>query len=284
MSWLDDNGGILCTDQPASPDGIVLASPTPLRISLLAPGAFWKVVTKGEHGHRVRGNLGLHTRRGRSRGPPPPGAPGPDASRTRWSPARDGQADPGSAQRRRDAAHRYPRGRAARRLELPASPPAPATSIPDGTGSATATATISGFTRPIAAVQAWVEIDHPEPEQLRLTLTGPDGATALLQNLTGVSQHPINTIFGRGEFASRLAKTGTTLTVEDLVTGATGRIKFFAVTLIPLAEDRRLTKRSSARVPRTLNPDPEPVRGVRCSAFGGAEHRDRTKTEHPESS
>ncbi len=133
---------------------------------------------------------------------------------------------------------------------------APATDIPDGAGSASVTATISGFTRPIAAVQAWVEINHPEPEQLRLTLTGPDGATALLQNLTGISQHPINTIFGRGEFTGRQANGTWTLKVEDLVTGVTGRIRFFAVTLIPLAERQTVTRRSSPRTPRTVNPRP----------------------------
>ncbi len=133
---------------------------------------------------------------------------------------------------------------------------APATAIPDGTGSATATATISGFTRPIGAVQAWVEIDHPEPEQLRVTLTGPDGATALLQNLTGVSEHPINTIFGRGEFNGRQANGTWTLKVEDLVTGVTGRIRFFAVTLVPFSERQTVTKRSSPRAPRVVNPRP----------------------------
>src|SRR6185295_19828775 len=47
-----------------------------------------------------------------------------------------------------------------------------ATDIPDGTGAATATAVISGSTRPLASVQVWAEINHPQPQQLRLTLIG----------------------------------------------------------------------------------------------------------------
>jgi subtilisin-like proprotein convertase family protein len=256
VSWLDDSGGILCSDQPAIPDGIICFSDSNSNLSLVAPGAFWRVVTKG--GSTDTGFAGtsastpavagavvlLHQARPDLT---PAGLVG--VLRATGKPILDPRN--GVVTPRIDTL-------AAVQLSVSSFgvSSAPAVAIPDGTGSATATATISGFTRPIAAVQAWVEIDHPEPEQLRLTLTGPDGATALLQNLTGLSEHPINTIFGRGEFAGRLANGTWTLTVEDLVTGATGRIKFFAVTLIPLAERQTVTRRSSPRTPSTVNPRP----------------------------
>jgi subtilisin-like proprotein convertase family protein len=127
-------------------------------------------------------------------------------------------------------------------FSISSSPPV---DIPDGTGSATATTTVSGFTRPIAAVQVWGEINHPEPEQLRLTLLGPDATSAVLRDQTGASQHPINAIYGKtdatvqslGVFAGKQANGVWTLKVEDLVAGTTGRISNFSVMLIPPPEN-----------------------------------------------
>lgn len=257
VSWLDDSGtGTLCTDQPANTDGVICFSNSTSSLSLLAPGAFWRVATRG--GGTDFGFAGTSASTPAVAGAvvllrqarpdlTPAGVIG--VLRATGKPITDPRN--GVVTPRVDTL-------AAVRLAASnfAVSSAPATDIPDGAGSASATATISGFTRPIAAVQAWVEIDHPEPEQLRLTLTGPDGASALLQNLTGISQHPINTIFGRGEFTGRQANGTWTLKVEDLVTGATGRIRFFAVTLIPLAERQTVTRRSSPRTPRTINPRP----------------------------
>jgi len=256
VSWSDDNGGILCTDQPASPDGIVCFSNSTSSLSLLAPGAFWSVVTKG--GGTNTGFAGTSASTPAVAGAvvllrqarpdlTPAGLVG--VLRATGKPitdARNGVVTP--------------RIDTLAAVQLSASSfavsTAPSVEIPDGAGLASVTAAISGFTAPIAAVRVWVEIDHPEPAQLRLTLTGPDGATALLQNLTGISQHPINAIFGRGEFAGRQANGTWTLKVEDLVTGATGRIKFFAVTLVPLAQRQTVTRRSSTRTTRRLNPRP----------------------------
>jgi subtilisin-like proprotein convertase family protein len=123
-------------------------------------------------------------------------------------------------------------------FSISSSPPV---DIPDGTGLATATTTVSGFTRPIAAVQVWVEINHPEPQQLRLTLLGPDGTSALLRDQTGASEHPINAIYGKTDttvqsldvFVGKPANGMWTLKVEDLVAGTTGRIRNFSVRIIP---------------------------------------------------
>jgi subtilisin-like proprotein convertase family protein len=138
--------------------------------------------------------------------------------------------------------------------------------IPDGSGSATATATISGFTRPLANLQAWVEINHPSPAQLRLTLIGPDGTAVVLRNQTGQDEHPINAIYGKTDstaqslaaFAGKAANGTWTLKVEDLVTGVTGRIKAFAVTPIGLLDRQSISKRttSATRVPHGVTPRP----------------------------
>ena len=97
-----------------------------------------------------------------------------------------------------------------------------AVDIPDGSGSATATATILGFTRPLANIQAWVAINHPSPQQLRLTLIGPDGTSVVLRNQTGQDEHPINAIYGKTDptaqslaaFAGKTANGTWTLKVE----------------------------------------------------------------------
>jgi subtilisin-like proprotein convertase family protein len=116
----------------------------------------------------------------------------------------------------------------------------PAAAIPDGTGEATVTVTVSGFSGVVAGVQAWVEIDHNSPEQLRLTLTGPDGTSAVLQDETGQPEHPINAIYGKTDataqslavFQGRPPNGVWTLTVEDRVAGAAGRIRNFSITLV----------------------------------------------------
>ena len=144
--------------------------------------------------------------------------------------------------------------------------PSTAVDIPDGSGSATATATVSGFTRPLANIQAWVEINHPSPEQLRLTLIGPDGTSVVLRNQTGQDEHPINAIYGKTDqtaqslaaFAGKAANGTWTLKVEDLVTGVIGRIKAFAVTPIGLQQRQSISRRtvSAPRAPRGVNPHP----------------------------
>ncbi len=257
VSWCgnDTCTTILCTDQPASPDGIVCFSDSTSSLSLLAPGAFWSVVTKG-------GGTDSSLAGTSASAPAVAGAVAvlrqarPDLTPAGVIGVLRSTGKPITDTRNGVVT---PRVDTLAAVQLAASnfavSGAPAVDIPDGSGSATVTATVSGFAGTLAAVQAWVEINHPEPAQLRLTLGGPDGTTALLQNLTGASQHPINTIFGRGEFAGRQANGAWTLKVEDLVTGAPGRIRFFAVTLVPLAERPAVTRRSSSsRTPRALTP------------------------------
>jgi subtilisin-like proprotein convertase family protein len=115
------------------------------------------------------------------------------------------------------------------------------TAIPDGTGVATATTTVAGFTGSVASIEAWVEIDHSDPSQLRVTLIGPDGTSVILQDHTGQPQHPINAIYGKtdasaqslGAFQGKSGNGVWTLKVEDTSAGTSGRIRNFAVILLP---------------------------------------------------
>jgi subtilisin-like proprotein convertase family protein len=240
VSWLNDNGGILCTDQPAAPDGIVCFSDSMTNLSLLAPGAFWGVANKGGAPDTFSGTSAST-----------PAVAGAVALLRQARPDLSPQGVVGvlrmTGKPITDSRNGVvtPRIDTLAAVQLAASgfgvSTTAAVPIPDASGSATATATVSGVTRPMASVQVWVEIDHPEPEQLRLTLIGPDGTTAVLRDQTGSSQHPINAIYGKtdasaqslGVFAGKAANGVWTLKVEDLVAGATGRIKVFAVNVIP---------------------------------------------------
>lgn len=256
VSWSDGNGGIQCTDSPAVPDQIVCFSDSTSTLSVLAPGAFWRVATKGGgsvffHGtsasspavagavaliHQARPDLGPFGIIGLLRAT---GKPIFDARNNVTTPRIDTLA-----------AVQLATSNFASFSGTPVS-------IPDG-GTATATATTSGFTGALASVQALVEIDHPDPTQLTVTLIGPDGTSVVLQDQTGKAQHPINAVYGKTDasaqslsaFQGKQANGVWTLRVQDRVTGSTGRIRNFGITLLPgqPVEAIPLSAAASARV------------------------------------
>ena len=230
-----------CTDQPVTPDLVTCFSDSNTNLSLLAPGAFWTTVGKGGRTVVNFGGTSAST----------PAASGaialvrqarPDLTafgalgilRSTGSPVTDPRN--GIITPRVDtlAAVQLAAGRFAGFVGGPVA-------IPDGTGSASATATVSGLSGSIASVQVWVEIDHPDPRELRLRLTGPDGTSILLHDRTGAVQQPINAVYGRTDvpaqplsaFQGKQANGTWTVTVEDLVAGSTGRIRNFSVTIVP---------------------------------------------------
>jgi subtilisin-like proprotein convertase family protein len=111
--------------------------------------------------------------------------------------------------------------------------------IPDGAGSAYATLTLSGVPGSIENVRVWVQIDHDDPRELRVTLSGPEGPPVLLHDQTGAPSRPINAVYGLtnvpaqslSAFEGRSANGTWTLTVEDLVSGTAGRIRNFSVAM-----------------------------------------------------
>ncbi|HYB54086.1 MAG TPA: proprotein convertase P-domain-containing protein, partial [Thermoanaerobaculia bacterium] len=238
-TWLDDSGGIQCTDAPIAPDEIICFSDSSTALSMLAPGDFWLVANKG-------GGVGIFAGTS-SASPAVAGAVmllkqmRPDLS----------AAGINGILRATGAPILDPRnGVTTPRLDTLAAvtldpttffPYVGATpTIPDGTGSASASIMISGFSGSIAGIQVWVQLDHPDPEQLLVTLTGPDGTQVVLHDHTGVSEQPINAIYGKtdvpkeslGAFQGHQANGVWTLTVEDTVAdGSIGQIRNFAVLL-----------------------------------------------------
>ena len=240
VAWADDSGGTLCSDSPTSPDQVVCFSNSTSILSLLAPGAFWNVVTKGG-GQTTFSGTSAST----------PAASGAIVLLRQKYPNLSPSAILGILRSTGKPITDPRNGVVTPRIDTLAAVQTdstafgfytgPAVSIPDGTGSVTATAVVSGVTRPMASVQAWVEIDHSQPQQLRLTLIGPDGTTAVLQDQTGTTEHPINSNYGKttataqslGVFAGKVANGTWTLKVEDVVPGTIGRIRAFSVTVIP---------------------------------------------------
>jgi subtilisin family serine protease len=242
-SWLDDEGGIQCTDAPTAPDQIICFSNSSTALSLLAPGDAWLVAAKGQ---------GLNVFSGTSAA-----SPAVAGAVALLREAQPGLAPASLAGILRSTGKPItdprngvttPRVDTLAAVTLPANRFFPflgtAPTIPDGSGSASASVTISGFTGGVSGLEVSVEIEHPDPQQLRLTLTGPDGTQVILHDQTGQHEHPINAIYGKldlpaqslGIFQGRAPNGVWTLTVEDKVHDTPslhGRIRMFAVRLQP---------------------------------------------------
>ena len=230
-----------CTDEPVTPDLVTCFSNSNTNLSLLAPGAFWS--TFGKAG-RVVPNFGGTS----ASAPAASGAfalvrqARPDLTafgvlgvlRSTGKPVNDPRNNIITPRVDTLAAVQLATGRFAAFSGAPVA-------LPDGTGSASATAVVSGLSGSVASVQVWAQIDHPDPRELQLRLIGPDGTTVLLHDRSGAIQQPINAVYGRTDvpaqslsaFQGKLANGTWTLTVEDQVAGSTGRIRNFSVTVIP---------------------------------------------------
>ncbi len=240
VSWADDNGGTLCTDQPAVPDGIVCFSDSASNLTLLAPGAFWYVATKGGGAPEfdgtsaaapaVSGALALLRQAHPSLGPAAAAALLRTTGRTIADP-RNGIITP-----RIDTLAAVQLS--GTRFAASGSIPVP---VPDGVGSATVTATTAGFSGSLASVRATVEIAHNDPRQLRVTLTGPDGTAVILHDHSGAPNHPISGVYGLtrapaqslGAFEGKAANGVWILSVVDDVATISGSVRSFAVELVP---------------------------------------------------
>ncbi|HEX9287470.1 MAG TPA: S8 family serine peptidase [Thermoanaerobaculia bacterium] len=238
VRWSDPSG---CTDQPVVPDLVTCFSDSNTNLSLLAPGAFWTTVDKGGRTVVNFGGTSAST----------PAAAGAIALVRQARPALTAFGALGvlrsTGSRVSDPRNNIITPRVDTLAAIQLAPnrfagfSGSAVPIPDGTGSASATATISGLSGSVASVLAWAQIDHPDPRELRLRLTGPDGTSVLLHDRTGALQQPINAVYGWTDvpaqplsvFQGKPANGTWTLTVEDSVAGSTGRIRNFSVTIVP---------------------------------------------------
>jgi subtilisin-like proprotein convertase family protein len=230
-----------CTDQNVVPDLVACFSNSNTNLSLLAPGAFWSTVRKGGLANPNFGGTSASA----------PAAAGAIALVRQ---ARPDLTAFGVLGLLRMTGHPVtdprngiitPRVDSLAAVQLATSRFAgyvgPAVSFPDGTGSASAAAVVSGVSGSVASIQVWAQIDHPDPRDLRLRLTGPDGTSILLHDRTGAAQRPLNSLYGRTDvpvqalsaFQGHAANGLWTLTVEDQVAGSTGRIRNFSLTVVP---------------------------------------------------
>ncbi|HEU5250022.1 MAG TPA: S8 family serine peptidase, partial [Thermoanaerobaculia bacterium] len=230
-----------CTDQPATPDLVACFSNSNTNLSLLAPGAFWNTIGKGGRNVPTFGGTSAST----------PAAAGAFALVRQARPDLSGFGVLGVLRSTgvpvADSRNGIltPRVDALAAVQLAASRfggfVGSAIAVPDGTGSASATAIVSGLSGSVASVQVWAQIDHPDPRELQVRLTGPDGTSVLLHDRTGASQRPINALYGRTDvpaqplsaFQGHAANGIWTLTVSDQVAGTPGRIRNFSVTVVP---------------------------------------------------
>jgi len=240
-TWLDDTGGEQCTDAPATPDHVVCFSNSATSLSLLAPGAFWVVAKKGNGVNLFAGTSAAA-----------PAASGSVAALRQMRPAISprGVADvlratgtPITDPRNAIATPRIDALAAitldpnsffsAAQSVLPAM-------IPDGTGSGSVPIMVSGPTGTVSGLEVLVEIDHPDPQQLQVTLHAPNGTSVVLHDQTGQHEHPINAIYGTidepaeslGAFQGAPVAGLWTLTVEDVqadVPTHSGRIVNFGL-------------------------------------------------------
>ena len=230
----------LCVDDQIQPDRPTCFSNSNENLSLMAPGAFWNVVTKGGDLQSFSGTSAAA-----------PTAAGAVALLRQALPTLPPSAivgilaATGAPVRSPGNGVLTPRIDAFAAVQLASASYTPFTggpvAIPDGSGSAKASVTVSGFTQPLGSVQAWVQIDHSDPTQLKLTLAGPDGTSVVLADHSGAPEHPINTVYGRSSasatvlsaFEGKTANGLWTLTVQDTVSGVAGRIRNFALSLVP---------------------------------------------------
>jgi subtilisin family serine protease len=225
-----------CTDAPAAPDLVTCFSNSNTNLSLLAPGAFWSTIDRGG---------GLVPFAGTSASTP--AAAGALALLRQARPELSGSGAVGLLRSTGSPVTDPRNGIVTPRVDAFAAVQFPAADfgasantgaqIPDGSGFALATLDLSGVQSPIDTVRVWAQVDHDDPRNLRLTISGPDGPPVVLHDETGSLHRPINAVYGWTDnpaqplsvFQSRSANGTWTLKVEDLVPGTSGRIRNFSV-------------------------------------------------------
>lgn len=143
-------------------------------------------------------------------------------------------------------------GRTAPRIDLvsaldattPISGPCNSEVLPDGkTAGMTCEAYVSSLVGTAASVSVSLSIDHPDPTQLVVTLTSPDGTSVLLMNRSGTAGHAVREVFGKtaqpieplSAFVGRAVSGVWRLKVLDTVPGGAGRLVSWSLAIEPQA-------------------------------------------------
>lgn len=236
-------GGLAsCTDSVTGPDVVPCASNTGSALSVLAPGVGWTTTADG--GGQTSGFSGTSA-----------AAPATAGALLLARQARP-LADPGLAidlLRATGVPVRDSRtGLTAPRVDLGAALDASTpvlggcadASIPDGTrGGLVCDAVVSSLVGNVSTLFLALAIDHPDPTQLLVTLTGPDGTTVTILDHEGQAGAAVREVFGLTAASAEalsgfagLPVAGTwRLSVTDTVPGAAGRVVSWALFVEPSA-------------------------------------------------
>jgi subtilisin-like proprotein convertase family protein len=124
----------------------------------------------------------------------------------------------------------------------PVTGPCSSTSIPDGTSDGiVCDAFVSSIVGRVSSVVVSLAIDHPDPTNLVVSLTGPDGTSVVLMNRSGRPGYAVREVFGRtsipieplSSFAGKDAAGTWRLRILDTVPGAAGRIVSWSLQIEP---------------------------------------------------
>lgn len=238
-SW---GGMAACQDFFSGADVVPCASNSGSALSFLAPGVRWATPTVG--GGRSSSFSGtsaaapaatgalLLARQARSLLDP---ALAMDLVRSTGVPVQDGKS-----------------GRITSRIDLsaafdstsPISGDCSSLAIPDGDSSGVVCeANVTSLVGKVSSVVVALSLDHPDPTQLVVTLTAPDGTSVLLMSRSGIPGHAFREVLGRtsvpfeplSSFAGRPAAGLWRLRVLDTVPGGSGRIVSWALQIEPEA-------------------------------------------------
>ena len=234
-------GAAGCTDLVTGPDVIPCASNTGGALALLAPGVGW--TTTAEGGGQTSGFSGtsaaapaatgalLLARQARPLADPTLAT---ELLRATGVPVRDTRT--GLVTPRLDLA-----------AALQASSPIPGgcadAPIPDGTPEGlSCSAIVSSLVGNVSTLFLALAIDHPDPTQLVVTLTAPDGTRVTILDREGRAGEAVREVFGLtalsaeplSTFAGRAVAGTWTLGVTDTVAGGSGRVLSWALLAEPV--------------------------------------------------
>jgi hypothetical protein len=234
-------GSASCTDFSTGPDVVPCASNTGSALSVLAPGVGWTTTVEG--GGQTSGFSGtsaaapvtagalLLARQAR-----PLADPGLaiDLIRATGVPVRDART--GLTAPRVDLA-------AALGASTPVAGGCANAPIPDDASSGLACdAVVSSLVGTVSTVFLSLAIDHPDPTQLVVTLTGPDGTAVRVLDREGAPGEAVHEVFGLtaasadalSAFAGKPLGGNWRLSVTDAVSGGAGRVVSWALFVEPV--------------------------------------------------